>query len=384
MQGPGFDQIEIRDQRAELGEVFDPADQVLDRGVIFVDDRCATALAVVHQKIHPVAPEAVGVPRRHDGVFDRLRPRARRELIGGLDQIALHRVEMLQDRRQIRVRASKLLDEVAHRRAGDVLAKLAQLRARLAFPLRHLPKDRLEAALELLDLGPDPLLLLGRQAPKLLRGHHLVVAHRRQDHPDRRPQQGDVTGLRRLLQLGEGIVLPLLRGLFDRLSSDPDIFALESGRNRRAKLIDQLADRPPELPAPTRRQRERLRPVGLGEVVHVAPVRGHRLGGGLSFEHLTYDGMLADARRPEREQMIVLVADTDAEAQSRERALLADDGIQRLKLRRARKLELSRIATAIESIGGDRFDLRHRFLPTPYASRPSLAESHLARQVEII
>jgi hypothetical protein len=70
-----------------------------------------------------------------------------------------------------------------------------------------------------------------------------------------------------------------------------------------------------------------------------------------------HDGVLTDAQRPEREEVIVLVADTDAEAQSRERTLLADDAIQRLELRRARELELGRIATAIEGVGGQRFDL---------------------------
>jgi hypothetical protein len=70
-----------------------------------------------------------------------------------------------------------------------------------------------------------------------------------------------------------------------------------------------------------------------------------------------HDGVLTDAQRPEREEVIVLVADIDAEARSRERALLADDAIQRLELRRARELELGRIATAIEGVGGQRFDL---------------------------
>ncbi len=49
------DEVEVGDQRAELGQVLDLADQPVERGVVFVDHRGAVDLGVVDEDVDLIA-----------------------------------------------------------------------------------------------------------------------------------------------------------------------------------------------------------------------------------------------------------------------------------------------------------------------------------------
>ena len=69
---PGGQQVEVGDERAEAGEVLDPADQRLMRRVVLVDDRRAVPPAIVDDDVDPIAAE----PRILDLADDRRRAQA--------------------------------------------------------------------------------------------------------------------------------------------------------------------------------------------------------------------------------------------------------------------------------------------------------------------
>ena len=71
MQRAGLDQQEIGDQRAHLGDMLDPADEIAVGGVELLDDRRAAvgAIAVRDHHVDHVAAEA-GIARRVHGLLD--------------------------------------------------------------------------------------------------------------------------------------------------------------------------------------------------------------------------------------------------------------------------------------------------------------------------
>ena len=71
VQGAGLDQQEVGDQRAHLGEMLDPADQVAEGGIVLLHQRCAAraAFAVGRHDVDHVAAEA-RVVRAVDRLLD--------------------------------------------------------------------------------------------------------------------------------------------------------------------------------------------------------------------------------------------------------------------------------------------------------------------------
>jgi hypothetical protein len=62
--------------------------------------------------------------------------------------------------------------------------------------------------------------------------------------------------------------------------------------------------------------------------VHVAPVGGHGLAGGLVPEELAEQGLLAYPRRADGEQVVAVAAHPDSEAQGLDGAFLANDALE--------------------------------------------------------
>jgi hypothetical protein len=99
--------------------------------------------------------------------------------------------------------------------------------------------------------------------------------------------------LRRLLpERGERLELPFLEGFVDRAAPRLVVFTLEGGRRGGLQVLDQLAHRLLERGRAARRELDRDRPVGLGEVVDIDPVgRARALGRdrGAEFDRLALD-----------------------------------------------------------------------------------------------
>ena len=60
MQGTWFDQAEVGGERAELRKMLDAAKQVLMRGMILIDNRCALIAASVDQKVDAIVAITIG------------------------------------------------------------------------------------------------------------------------------------------------------------------------------------------------------------------------------------------------------------------------------------------------------------------------------------
>ncbi len=62
MQGTGFDEHEIGDQRAHLGNVLDATDERRESRIVLIDDGRALRAAVVDQHIHLITPQRGSAP----------------------------------------------------------------------------------------------------------------------------------------------------------------------------------------------------------------------------------------------------------------------------------------------------------------------------------
>ena len=82
----------------------------------------------------------------------------------------------------------------------------------------------------------------------------------------------------------------------------------------------------------------------LGEVVDVDPIGRNWLGRGLRADEVVHGGASAGSGRPHDEDVEVVVAHLQAEADRLDRARLGENPIQRDKLRRGRKREAGRVA----------------------------------------
>ncbi len=128
VQRAGLDQVEVGDQRAELGDVLDPAHQVRMRRVVLVDHRCALGPGMIDQEIDPVAPKRINLGDRRTtgcrGRQDRLRRRRARRLIGGLGEVALDRIEVGEHIRKVFVVLAQLVDQVPDGVRRDLAVQL--------------------------------------------------------------------------------------------------------------------------------------------------------------------------------------------------------------------------------------------------------------------
>jgi hypothetical protein len=109
-------------------------------------------------------------------------------------------------------------------------------------------------------------------------------------------------------------------------------------------------------------QGEQLRLAGVVEVVDVAPVRRHRPLGGGALDEVGHRVVLADAGRPEGEDVEARVLDVDAEGERGGGARLADDAGQRLGFGGGLEAEGVGVAGAVKLVGGELAD-RQAWVP---------------------
>lgn len=152
----------------------------------------------------------------------------------------------------------------------------AQLVAVFLLPPGHLAHDQFELLLKLADQLLGLLLLRLRQLVELLWFQHLAFPGGRQRHPHGGAHEGDVMFRRLSLDLVEFLLLFLLELFVQRLALRPVILAVDGGGNGFAQFGDQLFHRTPERHRAARRQLQRQRPVGLGDIVDIDPVGRQR------------------------------------------------------------------------------------------------------------
>ena len=150
MQRAGCQQVEIGYERAKASNVLDTADEESDASGFFVDDRRAGLAAIVDDDIDPIPakPSVLELGFNRTGQRrTRLRDRLRQKIVDVLFGIALDRIEICRDIRQVGIIGSDFRHQMANREAADFTTKIANRVAMLALPLRHLPHRSFEFGL---------------------------------------------------------------------------------------------------------------------------------------------------------------------------------------------------------------------------------------------
>jgi hypothetical protein len=323
MQGARLDHGEVGDQRAHLGHVLHPADEIRQRRMVLVHDRSAGRVGLAHQDVDPVTAEA-GAVALPETVGLAAPPFRLDQAVHVVHEVGAHRLEVLAHRGQRRELCLQLLDRVSDGEFRDLLVQFAQASPALLVPAGPEANQRLELALQLLDLCLDLRALLLRELLELLRAEQLAVAHGRHAEAGRRADDGDALCLGLLAERLRRLLLALAEFLVDGLAAVLVVLALEGRRDGRPQFVDQPVHGVPEFDGAPGRQADGARPVRGGEVVDVNPVLRGRLLRGAGAQFGEDGGVLAGARRAEREQVVAGPIDARAERERLERALLAD------------------------------------------------------------
>ena len=346
MQRPRPDQREIGDQRPELRDMIDATDEVLVSGMILLHDQRTLAVAVVDDEVDLVAAERRRLRRSaHDA---RLRLARLDEILGIFDHILLNRLHVLQHPRQIAVFLLQLRHVLPDRKQGHLAVELLQALALLAAPAHDISKNALELALQLADATLDARTLLVLQRREILRRDHLPVLERRESKARGRAQQPDVVLGGLAAQLSEGFLVTLREFGLDLPGARAVLVAFEDGRNGRTELVHECAHVVAQGRAAPGRELEDHRLRRFLKVIDIGPVARLHLSRHLARKLLLHERALADSGRTHHEQVVAFPRDADAEAHGIDRARLPKERWQRFQIGTGLKLELRRIAAAIE------------------------------------
>jgi hypothetical protein len=263
-----------------------------------------------------------------------------------------------------------VVDQVRDGIPDGLTVEVTQLVPALALQLRYPAQGRFQFTLQVLDVALDALLLFGVELLELVGAERLAFLHRRERNAHRRAHHRDSLFPGTSLHAFEAFLVALPHLLLNGLPAGAVFLTLEHGRDRRTQLLHQALHIVAQYPATTRGQTQRVRAVRRLEVVHVNPVGRRRLVGSPVFEKATHHGVLADARRPEREQVVALLPDADAEADRLDRPVLTDDILERLEIVRGLECELGRIRQTGERFDGQGGQRRHwQYLDTCFDAR---------------
>ncbi len=293
MQDARLDQAEVREERAHLRAMLHAPDQVGQGRVVFVADRRALTLTIVDQHVDAIAVEAgpADSPSPTDGLLV--------ALAGGndgrclLDDAALNGLEVSAQLCSARVAFAQIIDEMRQGLIGHLAIELAQLLAHLALPAWPLTEDSLQQGLHGLDLGGDALLLGVRQLREGFGVQDLAIAHRSEDQPHGGVDHRKSPRLGLVLQLTQGLGMPLLEDRLEGLTALVIVFGLEDPRKQVGQLLDQVCHVGLEAPAHARWQLDQPRLVRCFEIVHVAQIGRWPAPGCRLFEGTAYQAMPA-------------------------------------------------------------------------------------------
>ncbi len=345
MQRARLDQREVGDERAELRDVLDPADQVAVGRVVFADDR-RPACCRGHQHVHLVAIECLvageGYPRQCDGFL------LLAEIVAVLDHILLHDAEIFQHFGQIGIFGAQLVHHVLDCRQRGFAVELLDPLAPFPLPLRDVAEDFFQSLLQSGDGGFEPASVLFLQFFVFVRRNHLMVAGRSERKSFLGAQQHDILLHSILGQFLERLLLALGELFLDCARFGAVFFALEQQRDRGAQIIDQLFHIRAQFRTLAAWQLKRLRLVRLGEVIEIAPIRRLAFVLCFLFEELPHHAALAYARGTEHKKIIAVMTDACTEVHRIHRAHLADDLGDIRQFCRGLEFELTRIADMME------------------------------------
>ncbi len=186
--------------------------------------------------------------------------------------------------------------------------------------------------------------LLGREGLQLLGRQRLALPHRDLDDAGAGDRKLKSEFERASAGIGEQDLLRLLRLVHDAGLLFFVFLGLEDLGDLALHELNELFDIAPELAALARRELDRARPVGVLEIVDVAPVIRDRLVQGDPLDDGLGDGVPAGARDAGHEDIVPVIFDGEAELDRLHRPRLADDLVLERKIGCCIKRKLRRIA----------------------------------------
>ena len=361
VKGARPEEREVGHQRAEVGPVLDPAHQARVGREVLVHHRSPGEPGPVHQHVDRVAAHGGGLRQRPPDLLAHALLAAGgavEELVDVLHDVAPDRVQVGDHLGQVRPAAPQLVHQVTRDAEGDLAVHRLDLLAVLPVLRREGADEVAQRLLDGLELDADPLPLLVRKLVEGLGLDHLSVLHRRDGQAERRPDQGDAAGLGLLGELLQRRLPVLLQPLVEGLEPVPVLLALERRRHGRLQFLDERSHVLAKADGGSRRKLEMARPLGLLEVVDVAPVGRDGRPGGLGSQDLRHQAVLADPRRPERIDVVALRAHRGSEGEGLGCAGLLERAVEGFQFGRRLERKARRKATIPQAIRWER-DVRH-------------------------
>ena len=348
VQRTGPNQREIGAQGAQVGDVFDPPEQVLIARIGLVDDRDGAPGTLVDQQVDTVTDETRIIGRR-----------AVAAVIGQkqgtvFDHVGTHRLEVCQHLRQVVVAVLEFDGELADRQTGDIGVEDAEALAQLALNQRNPTQHGTQLFLDLRHGLLQTRLFIIAQGLELLRAEHLVVVQWGQAVAGRGRQQGDPLFGSVFAQCGGYLVFARLELVPDLLCTAAIFITLKGRRQCGQQILHQLLHVAAQFTAATGRQLQRVWPVRLVEVCDIAPVTGRRsfccTGGQCLLEQM----MLADTRRAHHIQVVATAFDAGGKLDRFEDPLLAQRRLLRCQSGGIGKIECIAVAGMDQLVGCQR------------------------------
>ena len=378
VQRAALDEPEVRQQGPEACDVVDAPYQVLVGRQVGLDDVRNAAGRGIQHEVDLVAGQLAGSALAL--ALARLGLLAGAEVVGVLDDVGAHRVEVAAHRGLRDVAHLGLVDRVVHRqqrhRAVQVAHGLGVLLAHPHVRSQGAQQLVLDLAHRLLQLGPTRL----GQGLEHLRRHDLAVllrgegeAHGRADH--RQPAPAGLAG-----DLRQGLVGSLLEVGIQSLGLGRVFVGLEHRRDQRAQVTDELAHVGAQLRPHARWQLQCFRLVRALEVVHVDPVAAlDAVAGHVCIDGAAHQVAPARAGRAHHEQVEALVGRRNRQLHRGAGAFLADQAGGDARAVVVHVGQLCRVAAAGE-LGGTEGAAGHGSVVSLEASWPPWRQARAGGQ----
>jgi len=334
MQAAGADEREIGEQGAHLRLLFDAADEIANRRVVFDDNGGSGFGAIADQQVNPEAAQArIGlggeIGHRHVGHnFFPFGDRGDAKQTGVADQFLCYRFDVCKHVRQIGEGAANVFDHVHDRQVGVFAVEFRHFLAAFAFPAGKAFEQNGKFILQRFELAGYHFALGIGQGIEVFWLHDTRLYNGSEGESDGRAQQGEVLGAGLFAQGLEGLLLGMVDAVDGGAAARLVFVAFEDGWDERLQFVDGLVHRVFELLGPAGWQCDGARTVGLREIGHVNPISGGGHFRGILVDQREDGAVAGGAAFAQNKDVEARLVDAGAEVQGLKGAGLADQSFE--------------------------------------------------------
>ncbi len=248
VQRAGFDEAEVGDESAHVGNVLDAADEIDVAGVVLVDHWCPVQVCVVHQQVDAIAHKRRVIRARCLALL--AVPLAKGLCV--VDDISLDCGQIVEHYGQVGVVDLELGGERVDSGLGDLAIELLETPPHFPLPERDLTQGCLQILPQLVDDLADSLFFFLSQLSELLRAQDLPLSHGCQGVAVRGMNQCDAPLLGLAADGTRRLFFPIFEFLLDRLGLAVVFRALKGRWNGVEQVLNQLVKIGAQLAAAAR------------------------------------------------------------------------------------------------------------------------------------